>query len=223
MGACCAASTAAITEAPAVKQVTSHPSKVPERQDTLMTVTMIRNQGELFGVDMGNMIGKKNGLVIVNIWQDGIVRKWNQGNPDCSFKAGHIIRQVNGLRDFWEMAEELQRSNRLELVVQRNPPRDGWQQEVERLNRSFNAQEPASSLCLHFGSGEDMTVTKLSGLRAGECGATECCICLREMEEGDSVVQLPCGHTFHPLCAGRWLTQSTHRSCPLCKRPAVAA
>ena len=35
---------------------------------------------------------------------------------------------------------------RLELVVQRNPPRDGWQQEVERLSRSFNAQDAAEAL-----------------------------------------------------------------------------
>ena len=41
-----------------------------------------------------------------------------------------------------------------------------------------------------------------------------CCICLCEYEEGDKMVQLPCGHVFHANCIDSW-TQS-HSNCPLC-------
>lgn len=40
-----------------------------------------------------------------------------------------------------------------------------------------------------------------------------CVICLGEFNQGDEVAQLPCGHTFHEECVGKWLLRQTR--CPL--------
>lgn len=41
-----------------------------------------------------------------------------------------------------------------------------------------------------------------------------CSICLGEYEEGEKLVQLPCGHIYHEDCVGSWTTN--HTRCPLC-------
>lgn len=50
---------------------------------------------------------------------------------------------------------------------------------------------------------------------ASECNCSECGVCLAELDPGARVVQLPCGHGFHPACISRWLTQCKN-TCPLC-------
>mmetsp|Transcript_107709 Transcript_107709/g.311170 ORF Transcript_107709/g.311170 Transcript_107709/m.311170 type:complete len:152 (+) Transcript_107709:467-922(+) len=49
-------------------------------------------------------------------------------------------------------------------------------------------------------------------------GAT-CVICLSDFAIEEEVVQLPCSHTFHSECIGKWLARSRH--CPL-RCPQVA-
>ena len=41
-----------------------------------------------------------------------------------------------------------------------------------------------------------------------------CAICLEMYEEGESLVQLPCGHIHHETCIIRWLQEKSN--CPLC-------
>ncbi len=43
---------------------------------------------------------------------------------------------------------------------------------------------------------------------------TTCCICLDNLNIGDTCTNLPCTHKFHTSCIKRWLVQS--RNCPLC-------
>ncbi|GBG34553.1 E3 ubiquitin-protein ligase ATL4 [Hondaea fermentalgiana] len=43
-----------------------------------------------------------------------------------------------------------------------------------------------------------------------------CPICLADYEPEDELLQLPCGHMFHPECGETWLVKND--SCPLCKR-----
>eukprot|EP01017_Pseudomicrothorax_dubius_P039031 TRINITY_DN5937_c0_g1_i3.p1 TRINITY_DN5937_c0_g1~~TRINITY_DN5937_c0_g1_i3.p1 ORF type:complete len:282 (+),score=49.22 TRINITY_DN5937_c0_g1_i3:285-1130(+) len=47
-----------------------------------------------------------------------------------------------------------------------------------------------------------------------------CSICLEEFQTATRVKQLPCGHSFHTPCIGRWLLIKS--SCPNCKGAAVA-
>jgi hypothetical protein len=52
--------------------------------------------------------------------------------------------------------------------------------------------------------------------------AISCCICQEEIKEGESVINLPCNHTFHSQndnCSGieTWLQKAGN--CPLCKKP----
>lgn len=61
-------------------------------------------------------------------------------------------------------------------------------------------------------------VDRLPRVPSGECGATECGVCLAELEPNTSVVKLPCRHAFHPACINRWLTQCKN-TCPLCQAP----
>lgn len=42
-----------------------------------------------------------------------------------------------------------------------------------------------------------------------------CVICYCEYSLGDQLVTLPCGHSFHQDCVGRWLRRSS--VCPCCR------
>ena len=48
----------------------------------------------------------------------------------------------------------------------------------------------------------------------GRCVDGACAVCLVEMEGGESVRRLCCGHSFHQPCIDQWLVR--RRSCPKC-------
>lgn len=51
----------------------------------------------------------------------------------------------------------------------------------------------------------------------GQCDDGEppsCTICLGDYEDGEELVKLPCGHTYHSECIGAWTAE--HSKCPLC-------
>lgn len=49
-----------------------------------------------------------------------------------------------------------------------------------------------------------------------------CGICLEDYTDGEHLLELPCGHKYHPQCIGPWLTeQSTH--CPICRADVLGA
>lgn len=50
---------------------------------------------------------------------------------------------------------------------------------------------------------------------AGTDRPAECCICRREVQLGEFVIQLGCGHWFDGECIFRWLNE--RRNCPLCR------
>lgn len=49
--------------------------------------------------------------------------------------------------------------------------------------------------------------------------ANDCSICLEDLQAGDRMVLLLCGHTMHMNCAKQWL--KSHNTCPLCKADLV--
>ena len=58
-----------------------------------------------------------------------------------------------------------------------------------------------------------------------ELGA-ECAICLGELELGQTLKALPCGHAYHGPCIDRWLLGKctdarAQPTCPLCKAAAL--
>ncbi|KDE06253.1 hypothetical protein MVLG_03412 [Microbotryum lychnidis-dioicae p1A1 Lamole] len=51
--------------------------------------------------------------------------------------------------------------------------------------------------------------------------SNECSICLSEFENGDAVMELPCGHLFHKEEIESWLLESK-RVCPICRASITA-
>lgn len=177
---------------------------------------------------MGNTAGNKTGAVILNLWENGLLNKWSANHPENPLKVGYIIVEVNKAHGFWEIFEQIGKVGVLNMVIQRNPPRQGWHDEVSHLGQALQRCGSSGSLRLRLSSastGDPQSVaqtaealTCLPNVRAGECGATQCCICISDLEPLEQLVQLPCKHAFHTLCAARWLTRSARRSCPLCQQ-----
>ncbi|KAI0563235.1 Ankyrin repeat containing protein [Gracilaria domingensis] len=69
--------------------------------------------------------------------------------------------------------------------------------------------------------------TTSGGLEAGtgpsvQSGKTICAICQEELELGDQIRRLPCGHEYHDPCILSWIggeQMSQHMNCPICKQP----
>ena len=59
-----------------------------------------------------------------------------------------------------------------------------------------------------------------SASRASD-GAIVCCICLHELQEGDSVLDLiNCEHLFHKSCVAEWIN-SNGTDCPYCRKELI--
>lgn len=50
--------------------------------------------------------------------------------------------------------------------------------------------------------------------------AEVCAICQCEYESGDTIMSLPCAHSFHRLCGSEWLLKYS-KLCPICKLDVV--
>ncbi|KAI9207646.1 uncharacterized protein BJ171DRAFT_278877 [Polychytrium aggregatum] len=92
------------------------------------------------------------------------------------------------------------------------------------VQSGLTTQEVATLPVLHYSASSD-TESAVERM---------CPICLMDLEEGEAVRELTCGHLFHPECIDPWLlgpspstiphTRSVygHRTCPICKQDALA-
>ena len=49
------------------------------------------------------------------------------------------------------------------------------------------------------------------------CETTTCSMCLDDMNEGEKVSKLCCGHSFHPPCIENWILKYNKQQCPNCR------
>uniref|UniRef100_J3MZJ2 RING-type domain-containing protein n=2 Tax=Oryza brachyantha TaxID=4533 RepID=J3MZJ2_ORYBR len=100
-----------------------------------------------------------------------------------------------------------------------NDPQDAWQEvdpdeySYEELvalgevvgtqNRGLSADILASLPSLTF---------KAKGAQDGN--SEQCVICRVEFEDGESLIALPCKHSYHPECINQWL--QINKVCPMC-------
>lgn len=50
----------------------------------------------------------------------------------------------------------------------------------------------------------------------GPSQEVQCTVCCMELEDGEHVMRLPCGHFYHPDCIRPWL--ALNKACPICSR-----
>jgi hypothetical protein len=49
------------------------------------------------------------------------------------------------------------------------------------------------------------------------CETIMCSMCLDDMNEGEKVSKLCCGHSFHPPCIENWILKYNKQQCPNCR------
>ncbi|KAH6879772.1 hypothetical protein B0T10DRAFT_412714 [Thelonectria olida] len=57
---------------------------------------------------------------------------------------------------------------------------------------------------------------KVDNKTPGVGDMTECSICIENIQEGQTMITLPCQHQFHEICGVTWLKQPN--SCPICRK-----
>lgn len=100
-----------------------------------------------------------------------------------------------------------------------NDPQDAWQ-EVDPDEYSY---EELVALGEAVGTGHrGLSAATLASLpsvtykaEGVQDGNTEqCVICRVEFEDGESLIALPCKHSYHPECINQWL--QINKVCPMC-------
>ncbi|CAK0856312.1 unnamed protein product, partial [Prorocentrum cordatum] len=113
----------------------------------LFHMSVERKPLEVLGLDVGNTAGNKTGAVILNLWENGLLNKWSANHPENPLKVGYIIVEVNKAHGFWEIFEQIGKVGVLNMVIQRNPPRQGWHDEVSHLGPCSGAAPPGRCAC----------------------------------------------------------------------------
>merc|ERR1719293_527271 len=78
-------------------------------------INIDRSHGEKLGIKI-----EKHRIETIN--SDLVVGRWNQQNPSMSVLPGDKIVEVNGKRDWWEIAEEMKRPQVLDMKFERKVP-----------------------------------------------------------------------------------------------------
>lgn len=187
---------------------------------------LIRREGDILGAALGDT---DKGAVIINIQEGGLLDAWNEANQSPRLFPGLIITEVNGVRGYWGIVEELEGPLELNLRISAQPPKRAgptWFEDVAAMGRSLEKQRGKggggwSSFMFPLqqeGPGARSHFSSLPNVVAGDCCVDQCAICLDDVAPDETLVQLKCKHAFHPKCAARWLTQcrGKRQCCPLC-------
>jgi hypothetical protein len=154
--------------------------------------------------------------------------KWNEANPRRQVFPGVVIIEANGCKGFWAILEELDKAETLSLRISRRKPKEAgptWFEQIATKGRALLEQEHASGSSFIVRLKQDGPDSKsmlscLPTVVAGDCGVDQCAICIDDVGPDESLIKLPCGHAFHPICVTRWLTRShgkgNRQCCPLC-------
>jgi hypothetical protein len=200
-------------------------------------VEVQKRQGDVLGAGLGNT---DKGAVILSIQKNGLLDLWNMSQEHQPLRPGYIITEVNGTMGYWDIIEELQRPGVLDMKITAEPPLfagPNWFQEITEMGKTLEAKGveakgDRSSFMLRLQPqepGRENGFSSLPTVRAGDCGVDQCAICIDDVAPDESLVQLPCNHAFHALCAARWLTQVGRHSqgkrqcCPLCCQKVVCS
>jgi len=209
----------------------------PRRRDAAKSphersLTLHAWEGDVLGAALGKT---DTGAVILNIREGGLLDDWNEANPWHRLYPGLIITEVNGSTGYWDILGELQRPGLLSIRVSAEPPWNAgpnWFQEITEMGKTlqettWGGNRPFMVRLQQDGVGDQFA--SLPTVRAGDCGVDQCAICMDDVAPDESLVQLPCRHAFHALCAARWLTQPGGHSrgkrqrCPLCCQKVVCS
>ena len=93
-------------------------------------------------------------------------------------------------------------------------PRLRWSEVVDEAAKVGSPATPSSPLATSSTSTADDDDDD-------DDDAEMCAVCLSAYEPSDTVIRVPCGHTFHEACVSRWLSQDP--SCPTCRFQFLAA
>eukprot|EP00038_Savillea_parva_P008743 m.178871 g.178871 ORF g.178871 m.178871 type:complete len:499 (+) comp14643_c0_seq1:113-1609(+) len=140
-------------------------------------------------------------------------RRWSRGDRE-------VAVVVNGAADVGLLREE-----------PTGPTHDEWSDLIRRLatvpyvppsawkapQRPMHEEDAIGRRPRHVDDADGHVTTTTVTLKPGEDGSDEalCCICIADFQRHDRLCVLPCKHTFHKDCIGRWL--HGNRGCPLCK------
>jgi hypothetical protein len=198
-----------------------------ESREPEWSLTLHKREGDLMGVGLGNA---STGAVIFNIPEGGLVDQWNEANQQRLY-PGQVITEVNGVRGYWSILEELRRPGVLALTISNSPPpnaKPSWFEDIAATGKSLQ-KKGGIQLRLEQEGSNATSFSSLPTVKAGDCGVDQCAICIDDVGPGETLVQLPCKHAYHPMCAARWLSESgTHargkrQCCPLCCQKVTCA
>ena len=165
---------------------------------TAQEVLLERVDGRPFGISVGAHPAME-GLVVLDVESFYALRPQTSRILPLAVSPGDMILDVNGITTADRMLEELDRAERVLMLVS-DEPTEFQLQIFSTLKRKHQRSKAVDGIL--------QTVQKCS------TGDT-CSICHENYETMEvAKVQLPCGHCFHKPCVKRWLSGTLR--CPLC-------
>jgi len=144
-----------------------------------------------------------------------------------SLKGRLILKDVekSQLQQVYQMAQTILCANRMAHGVRINVARSfrnlayfgDAMERGEIDNGAANVLSKFSrTITFEASRGVESSVSSLTGPDAeGHTHTERCAVCIADYVDGESIVELVCGHLFHQECIKEWLAK--HKECPLCR------